>query len=356
MTGIFISYRRQDAAAQASRLRSTLSERYGGGVFLDVEDLPPGASFVDQLRQAVESCDLVLVVIGPQWSTASDAEGRRRLDDPDDFIRTEIAAALRSEQRVVPVLVGGAGMPAPQELPADLAGLARLHAVALGDATWSRDVARLVSFIDSQVAHPAPVTSPPAAPDRSPVTGLPLRRRLVEAFHVVMGRPQAAPAPPVERPGRASADPARAASSPAPTQKAIHAFVSYADEDREIADRAVAALENRSFSCWVAHRDIPPGSPSWSAAIVSAIANSRVLVVLVTGHSVVSKQVLREVTLADAENVPLLPMRLDDAPLTDDFRYFFSSAQWLKVAGLPMPQAIAHLESAVERQMAGGPR
>src|SRR5215510_2295383 len=105
MSDIFISYRRQDSAGYAARLRADLALRYGHDrVFLDITDIEPGRNFVDQVHQAVNACKSVLALIGPQWATARDQTGRRRLDDPADFIRAEIAAALRAGKLVVPVL------------------------------------------------------------------------------------------------------------------------------------------------------------------------------------------------------------------------------------------------------------
>ena len=110
-------------------------------------------------------------------------------------------------------------------------------------------------------------------------------------------------------------------------------------------------LEDEGHRCWIAHRDIPAGVPSWTRDIVAAIENSRVLVVLVTGHSISSKQVLREVTVADNENIPLIPLRFDNAPLSHDFRYFFASTQRLEMANMPWQQAVQLMGMAVKRQL-----
>ena len=111
MKGIFISYRRQDAAGNAGRLYDRLARHFGAErVFMDVEGIEPGLDFVEALEGAVASCEVLIVVIGAGW-LATDNAGKRRLDDPKDFVRIETAAALARHIRVVPVLVDGAVMP-----------------------------------------------------------------------------------------------------------------------------------------------------------------------------------------------------------------------------------------------------
>jgi hypothetical protein len=149
MPGIFISYRREDAPGHAGRLYDGLSQRFGEDqVFMDLR-MEPGVDFVEQIDEAVGSCRLLVAVIGPRWASLQDAHGRRRLDDPADFIRVEVETGLRrSEVRVVPVLVQGARMPGADELPASLADLARRNALELSDSRWTYDVDRLASAVE----------------------------------------------------------------------------------------------------------------------------------------------------------------------------------------------------------------
>ncbi|MGA8055004.1 MAG: toll/interleukin-1 receptor domain-containing protein, partial [Burkholderiales bacterium] len=80
MSGIFISYRRDDASGQAGRLFDRLKEHFGEDhVFMDVTDLKPGQDFVTEIELALEGSDVMLAVIGPQWLDAMDSDGRRRL-------------------------------------------------------------------------------------------------------------------------------------------------------------------------------------------------------------------------------------------------------------------------------------
>jgi TIR domain len=145
VTKVFISYRRGDAAGHAGRLADRLCASYGREqVFMDLDSIGPGADFVARIRQAVGSCDAALVLIGNEWLSARDEQGRRRLDDPNDFVRLEVAEALKRDGvAVIPVLVEGAEMPKPQELPEDIRDLSRRNAIQLSDERWNYDVERL---------------------------------------------------------------------------------------------------------------------------------------------------------------------------------------------------------------------
>ena len=126
---VFLSYRRDDTSAYALLLYQSLSDHNGHNVFMDIETLAPGMDFVDAINDTLGRCDILLALVGRGWLTASDAEGNPRLENPEDFVRLEIEAALARNIRVVPVLVGGALMPRRNQLPGDLARLARRHSV-----------------------------------------------------------------------------------------------------------------------------------------------------------------------------------------------------------------------------------
>ena len=165
MPVIFISYRREDSAGHAGRLFDRLRERFGRDhVFLDVVGIDAGVDFVDTLDKAVGSCDVLLAVIGREWLTCCDKQGGRRLDDPNDFIRAEISAALKRDVRVVPVLVQGAEMPPTDMLPEDLKRLTRRQAVELRDSRWDADVEALIAALERESARAGTVQPPAAAP------------------------------------------------------------------------------------------------------------------------------------------------------------------------------------------------
>ena len=111
---------------------------------MDVAAIDVGTDFVDQVERAITGSDASLVVIGPDWLRLEDVHGNRRLDDPNDHVRTEVVAALASGRPVVPVLVDEAVLPSEGELPDELTALARRQAVELHDETWTQDVEMLI--------------------------------------------------------------------------------------------------------------------------------------------------------------------------------------------------------------------
>ena len=165
MDGIFISYRRDDSAGYAGRLYDRLAAHFGAGrVFMDVEGIEPGTDFVTAIENAVGSCRVLIVVIGDEWLNTSDAAGRRRLDDPNDFIRLETAIALKRNIRVVPVLVGGALMPRAEDLPEELRPLARRQAIEVSHKQWEASTAELIRALDSLLPGAGGTVDPPVPP------------------------------------------------------------------------------------------------------------------------------------------------------------------------------------------------
>ena len=144
MSGVFISYRREDSAAYAGRLYDRLSAHFGADqVFMDVDDIPPGADFASHIDAKVGSCDAMIVVIGKEWLSARNAEGQLRLSDPNDFVGLEVSLALQRG-----VLVGGAQIPKAEELRADLRPLARRNPLTLNDPEFQRDADILVQTLE----------------------------------------------------------------------------------------------------------------------------------------------------------------------------------------------------------------
>jgi hypothetical protein len=133
VTKIFISYRRADSRKDAARIYDRLVEAFGKeNVFKDVDSIPLGKDFRGILREAVAQCDVQLVVIGKQWLDIRDEFGKRRLDDPNDFVRIEVASSLQRDScLVIPVLVDSSLMPRDIDLPADLRELAYKNATVV---------------------------------------------------------------------------------------------------------------------------------------------------------------------------------------------------------------------------------
>ena len=161
MSRIFISYRREDSAGHAGRIRAWLQNRLGSErIFFDLHGIEPGEDFVQAITRAINDSHLVLVVIGRDWATAADAEGRRRLDLRNDLVRSEISTAIERGVRVVPILVGGATMPDTEILPASLAGLCRLNALEISDRRFEPDMESLAAYIAKWDVAQAPPEKP----------------------------------------------------------------------------------------------------------------------------------------------------------------------------------------------------
>ncbi len=165
---IFVSYRRQDASGEAGRLVDDLQDVFGEeSVFLDVETLEAGLDFVVAIDQALNSCKVLIAIIGPHWAKIKDAEGNLRLFEEGDFIRIEIAAALERNIRVIPVLVNGAKMPSNSDLPEELQALNRRHAHELSSSRWKYDTEQLVGIL-SKIIEPKKKTDPTPPPRPTP--------------------------------------------------------------------------------------------------------------------------------------------------------------------------------------------
>src|SRR4030095_3070197 len=120
---VFISYRRDDSAAFTGWLHDHLSRKFGEKVtfFMDVDSIALGVDFEEEIRRSVSQCKLLIAVIGPRWLDMREEDGgRRRLDNPSDFPRIEIAAALARKVRVVPIFIDGTSPPRADQLPKDI--------------------------------------------------------------------------------------------------------------------------------------------------------------------------------------------------------------------------------------------
>jgi len=174
---IFISYRRADSGGWARSLHDDLEERLGSGsAFRDIA-MEGGVDFHEHVESLLNRCDVLLAVIGKRWASITDDDGNRRLDDPDDLVRGEIARALRRpDVQVIPVLVDGAQMPTERELPPDLAPLSRRQAFELTDSRWEYDVERLSQRLSALLGE---------KPRRAPWKAWPPRTALMAALLIV---------------------------------------------------------------------------------------------------------------------------------------------------------------------------
>lgn len=152
MNNVFISYRREDSAAICGRIFESLEWYFGkGAIFKDVDSIPYGVSFPQYITSVLEKCSVTLVVIGRRWLEVLGPDGRRRLDNPGDFVRLEIETALRRPGMVVlPLLVEGATMPPTDQLPGSLRPLAQLNsAVVRNDPDYEGDIRRVQTAVQS---------------------------------------------------------------------------------------------------------------------------------------------------------------------------------------------------------------
>src|SRR5690349_21665039 len=150
---IFISYRRSDSADVTGRIYDRLAYSFGKGtIFKDVDSIPFGVNFKTYLNDMIERSSILLVVIGPQWLHLKADQGERRLDDPADFVRIEIEAALKRKLVVVPLLVGGAAMPTASQLPDSLEELAFYNGIQIRpDPDFHKDMNRLIHELGTQI-------------------------------------------------------------------------------------------------------------------------------------------------------------------------------------------------------------
>lgn len=179
MPAIYISYRKEDTQGSAAHLYKNLAEAFGRqAVFMDVAGSQPGRDVRDVVDDHLVSCAAVLVIIGKAWADARDESGQRRLDNPLDLVRIETAAALKLDRPVIPVLVHGATMVQPAELPPELADLAFRNPVTLLQSQWGSDVETLVTLLRSLMQGQVPGDAPVAAAEPAADTANTPRARL----------------------------------------------------------------------------------------------------------------------------------------------------------------------------------
>jgi TIR domain len=147
--GVFICYRREETAFAARAIHDRVVQLERESVFLDVDNIDLGVDWFNVLTERVGACDALVAVIGRNWVSSADKDGLRRIDDPDDFVRIEIEAALQRNVRVIPVLVDGAAMPKASELPESLKGLARRQGTEVSPARFEADVEKLTDALAS---------------------------------------------------------------------------------------------------------------------------------------------------------------------------------------------------------------
>ncbi len=146
--GVFISYRREGSAASARLIRNGLARSLGSeNIFFDVDSTPLGTDFTETLNQRLAVCHALIAVIGKDWTSTTDQENRRRIDNPSDYVRVEIETALMRSIPVIPTLVQGAPMPRPEDLPETLKKLTDMQGLELSDSNFNSDIKRLINGV-----------------------------------------------------------------------------------------------------------------------------------------------------------------------------------------------------------------
>ena len=189
MSSVFVSYRRGDSEGQARALNFELVKLVGkDSVFMDVDSIALGQDFRHVLNERLESCELMLALIGPGWLDAKDAAGNRRLENATDFVRLEIAAALKRNIPVTPVLLQGTQMPPLERLPDDLKELVYRNGFELGHSTWESDVREMVKRLGLDKESAVPANGPVEAAAKSGVVAVsrPLKAYWVFPAFVVL--------------------------------------------------------------------------------------------------------------------------------------------------------------------------
>jgi len=244
---IFISYRRDDAAGHVLALIPPLRQRFGASrIFKDTDNIAPGQDFVNVIQRELETCAVLVAVIGRDWLTVQDPRLKcRRVDSPNDYLRLEVATALKNERvLVIPALVDRATMPAPDDLPPDLQSLARRNAVELSDQRWDSDVERLLQAIERACAQPSANRFGRPEKDPESQSGTAWDRRLLESRRKREIAQHVAAATAALEAG----DPQSALQS---CEKA--AWLDPNDPDsRELASRARKMLDQRRIDGWLA--------------------------------------------------------------------------------------------------------
>ena len=152
MSKIIISYRRSDSAPVAGRIFDRLVQHYGkDSVFMDIDNIDLGVDFVEVLQDEVGKCDVLLAIIGPNWLNARDDDGNRCLDEPNDFVRVEIATALHRNIPVIPILLDGTKIPKSVQLPDNLKKLALRNALDVRHNSFHSDMDKLIQSLKKQL-------------------------------------------------------------------------------------------------------------------------------------------------------------------------------------------------------------
>jgi hypothetical protein len=321
MPRVFLCYRRDDAESSVIALNARLTDRFGDEqIFRDRGSIElPGQDFARDIDQMVAACDVFLAVIGKHWLSTVDAQGRRRLDDPNDWVRLEIATAFRRGLRVITVLVDGTTMPRPENLPQplilSLRPLFLSQLVRLTDERLREDTDHLLDIL-AQVGESRTWTQKDTPQETTEQDS---------------------------RPGPALPPP----PSPRGPIRVGDIFLSYAEEDRDKARLIAEALSRCGWPVWWDRR-IPIGK-SWDEVIEAALDAAKCVVVLWSRAAVTSNWTRNEAGEGLRRGI-LAPACLEDVLIPLGFRHI-QAADLVHWTGDPDADGLRDLADAVANLM-----
>ena len=357
---IFISYRRMDTRLYAHVIHAELLNFFKDDqIIFDIATLRFGQDFSERIIEAVQSSDVVLVLIGKEWlKTREDNSNRLRIDDPNDWVRTEIRIALQHNKLVIPILVDGASMPSQGELPQDIQRLANIQAFTLSKNTtthhkeieWLAEVIqknlRKTNFVrdtlpkrkswQSYIYSFLGITS--KAPERNSLTPTAISqlektdREAAQKTVKEKAEREAAEKAVKEKEEREAVEKAakekaereaiekakkekeeREAVGKTKNEKELkkktkHIFISYSRRNDAVMQRVVAFLRGQDIKVWVDNEKLVPGTPIWEIEIEQAIREAGAIVVLLSPTSNNSVWVRREISFAERYSKRIFPL------------------------------------------------
>ncbi|MDX2263703.1 MAG: hypothetical protein NW215_01845 [Hyphomicrobiales bacterium] len=242
---VFINYRKALSGKDARLLHGVLTREFGrGAVFLDTSELEGGDHWPSKLEREVDASSSMAVLIPAGWADVLNEKGERRLDNPNDFVRFEIARAFMRNIPVLPILIDGAEVPAPAALPTNLIGLTALQAMLLRSESFDDDAGKIGKRLKQLIAAARPRGVPLWAAGGAAASALGLGVAaglyLIEPPSDNVFRQQAKEA-------RAERDAARAEAATAKRQlQTVQDALERADADKEAAEKALAGAREQA--------------------------------------------------------------------------------------------------------------
>jgi TIR domain-containing protein len=306
MSKIVICCRTSDSFGISGRIFDCLVKHFGrGSIFLD--DLNATDSQFDWKRfggiqDRARQADIVLASVGQYWLNG--------IQDEDDPVRKIIRTALEAGVVVTPVLVNGARMPAAEQLPQDIKNFAFRNATVIDPGpNFDSHVERLIRSIESLVGSTDANKSAP----------------LIQSGRTEIPESMA-------RLGASQPSPALQRLNPAPAGNTAQIFISHSSHDCQIAETIVQALEFRGLRCWISSRDVA-GGENYQEAIVHAIRNAKIMLLVFTDNANNSDEIKKELVLASRNKLTVIPVRIEDVLPNDALDFELATRQWINFFG-----------------------